>query len=187
MITLGIIGDTHVPDRARSLHPGVLPLFSRAGVTAILHAGDISGPGVLAELGQVAPVYAVRGNRDILWLRELPLERRLIFEGVTIGLSHGHGGWRRYLRDKPHHLLFSYKHEWLVPRLVKIFPDVQVIVFGHGHLPLNQWMNGQLLFNPGFPLKFGKNDLAPTAGLLYLSTRSEIRGEIVNLDDQSAA
>jgi hypothetical protein len=27
MITLGIIADTHIPDRVRHLHPGVLPLF----------------------------------------------------------------------------------------------------------------------------------------------------------------
>ena len=181
MITLGVIGDTHVPDRVRGLHPAVLPTFRQAGVTAILHAGDISGRAVLAELGQVAPVYAVRGNRDFLWLRALPLERRLAFEGVTIGLAHGHGGWLRYLRDKPHQLLFDYKHARLIPRLQAAFPDVQVIVFGHAHLPLNEWIDGQLFFNPGSPLPQRKTDLAPTLGLLYLAAGSEIKGEIVAL------
>lgn len=181
MLTLGVIADTHIPDRVRRLHPEVIPLFQAAGVTAILHAGDVSSPGVLAQLGQAAPVYAVRGNRDWLWLRDLPLISRLNFAGVTIGLAHGHGGWRSYVADRVRVMLRGYRHELLLPRLLATFPDERVIVFGHGHLPLNRWLNERLLFNPGSPHFPEKRNLAPSVGLLHISAESEVRGEIVEL------
>ena len=151
MLTIGVIADTHVPDRVRELDPQVLQVFGAANVAVILHAGDITGPQVLAQLERVAPVYAVGGNRDWVLLGRLPAERRLSFEGVSIGMAHGHGGWKKYLRDKPYFYRYGYRHERLLPRLQAAFPDVQVIIFGHGHTPLNRWENGQLLFNPGSP------------------------------------
>ena len=48
MITLGIVTDTHVPDRMRAL-PGAA-LEALAGVDAILHAGDICVRPVLDTL-----------------------------------------------------------------------------------------------------------------------------------------
>jgi len=181
VITLGVIADTHIPDRARRLHPEVIPLFRDAAVNAILHAGDVSSPGVLEQLGQVAPVQAVRGNRDWVLLRRLPLTRRLTFCGVAIGLTHGHGGWRTYLADRPYFMLRGYQHERLLPRLLATFPQARVIVFGHGHEPLNRWIDGQLLFNPGSPHFPGKINLAPSVGLLHISAEGEVRGEIVPL------
>ena len=76
-LTLGVISDTHVPDRVRQLDPQAFGIFQAAGVQAILHAGDVSGPQLLAQLEQIAPVYAVKGNRDFLWLPHLPAELRL--------------------------------------------------------------------------------------------------------------
>jgi putative phosphoesterase len=105
---LGIISDTHIPDRARRLHPQVLPLFREAGVSAILHAGDVSSPGVLKQLGEVAPVVAVRGNRDWVLMRRLPLIQQLTFGSISIVLTHGHGRWQEYLLDKADYLLNGY-------------------------------------------------------------------------------
>jgi hypothetical protein len=181
MAIIGVIADTHVPDRVRHLHPNVTRLFREAGVEIILHAGDITTRSVLRQLGEVAPILAVRGNRDWFWHGELPLKRTLDIEGVTIGLTHGHGSWVNYLLDRSHFLLHGYSHEWLLPRLLAVFPQAQVIVFGHGHLPLNRWMNGQLLFNPGSPHFPDKKDLAPSIGLLHISAGSEVRGEIIEL------
>src|SRR5512143_3962257 len=96
MTTLGVIADSHIPDRMRDLPQGVYPAL--AGVEAILHAGDVCTQRVLDALAAIAPVYAVAGNRD--FFLKLPLERQLTFDGVTIGLTHGHGGWRGYLREK---------------------------------------------------------------------------------------
>ncbi|MFZ3078594.1 MAG: metallophosphoesterase family protein, partial [Bellilinea sp.] len=72
---LGVVADTHIPDRVRSLHPDLLPGLSAAKVEAILHAGDICSPAVLAVLSQVAPVVAVRGNRDWAFAGTLPWAR----------------------------------------------------------------------------------------------------------------
>ena len=91
MVRVGVVADSHIPDRMRALPPTALEAL--AGVDAILHAGDICVQRVLDALAAVAPVYAVRGNRDLL-LR-LPLDRELSFEVVKVGLTHGHGGWRR--------------------------------------------------------------------------------------------
>jgi putative phosphoesterase len=181
-LTLGIISDTHIPDRVGSLHPGILPLFRRACVSAILHAGDISVPSVLAQLAEVAPVHAVRGNRDIFWRHRLPLTLKLHFNGLEIGLAHGHGSWRSYLVDRIYFMLYGYHPERLLPRLLAAFPNSAVIVFGHGHRPFNRWMDGQLLFNPGSPHFPENRSLAPSLGLLHISAESEVRGEIVTLD-----
>ena len=181
MITPGVLGDTHVPDRARQLHPEIMPCFREAGVQAILHAGDISTQPVLTALGTIAPVHAVRGNRDWL-LRHLPLSLELNLDGIKIALTHGHGGMMQYLRDKPRWLFYTYKHERLVPRLLAAFPAADVIVFGHGHLPLNQQTGRQLLFNPGTPLYQRRRNLAPSIGLLRLFAGGQVEGQIVELD-----
>jgi len=179
MISLGVISDTHIPDRARSLDVRVVPLFRQAGVEAILHAGDVSEPGILAQLGEVAPVYAVRGNRDWLWLSCLPKELRANFFGVEIGLTHGHGNLWNYLIERPYFMLHGYQHERLFPRLKKAFPNSRVIVFGHGHRSLNRWVEGQLMFNPGSPHFPDRKSHPASIGLLHISTDGEVEGEII--------
>jgi len=91
MITLGIIADTHVPDRVPQLNPRIFSIFREAGVQAILHAGDACSSDVLSQLGEIAPVHAVRGNRDSTRLAYLPRKLTLEFGGLTIGMMHGHG------------------------------------------------------------------------------------------------
>ena len=54
---IGVISDTH-----NFLDPKIPGLF--AGVSHILHAGDIGLPQILTELGSIAPVTAVGGNTD---------------------------------------------------------------------------------------------------------------------------
>ncbi len=185
LVTLGVISDTHVPDRARRLHPRVMPLFQEAGVTAILHAGDISTPAVLAELGRVAPVTAVLGNRDWLLRGSLPMQARLEFAGVQVVLAHGHGGWSRYLFDKFQYLLRGYRAERYQRPLLKAYPGARVIVYGHTHRPANLWVAGRLLFNPGaagvISLPGWKS---PTVGLLRIFPGGEVAGEIVRLDGE---
>lgn len=151
-ITLGVVADTHVPDRMRALPPALWAAL--AGVDAILHAGDLSSLSVLRALEQVAPVYAVAGNRDLL-LR-LPLDRVLTFGGVQIGLTHGHGGWRQYLPVRLRTLLLGEGASLsaagtaaMLQRVRRRFGAVQAVVFGHTHRPINQVVDGALLFNPG--------------------------------------
>ena len=81
---LGIVSDTH-----GLLRPEISPVLEDCD--AILHGGDIGGQDILDALGELAPVYAVRGNNDWgSWGESLPLcmELELGPEPVPPG-SHG--------------------------------------------------------------------------------------------------
>jgi putative phosphoesterase len=182
VITLGVVADTHVPDRRCELDARILPILNSKGVQAILHAGDVSAPTVLREIERIAPVFAVRGNRDWFLLRDLPKDRVLEFNHIIIGLTHGHGGWMTYLFDRPDFILHGYYHERLLPRLKTRFPNANVIVFGHGHLPLNSWIDGQLFFNPGSPHFSARKGVYPSLGFLHLEPQGRIWGEIIFLE-----
>ena len=181
-VTLGLIADTHVPDRRRALHPQVLPTFRRAKVGSILHAGDLSVPRVLVELETVAPVVAVRGNRDWFGFGDLPLHRTLIVGQVRIGLTHGHGSWAHYLADKFHYLLHGPRSfEFFTARAVSLVPDVDVVVFGHNHEPLVKHMDGKLVVNPGSACCQMLPGRPPTIGLLHIEGKAA-HAEIVDLE-----
>ena len=181
MITLGLIADTHVPDRAVRLHPNVLPVFRRAGVQAILHAGDVSVPRLLDELGTVAPVHAVRGNRDLYRLGRLPGKLQLEFGGVSIGLVHGHGNLLSYLVEKPRNLLFGLDEEIYIRYALSVFPEVQVIVFGHMHRVVNQRREGKLMVDPGSACCVLDKEKGPSVGLLHIHDGGQVEAEIIYL------
>jgi putative phosphoesterase len=179
--TFGVIADTHIPDRAKLIPRAALDLFSNRGVSAILHAGDLSTRQVLDILGEIAPVYAIRGNTDLMLVGQLPWVRRLEIESVTIGIAHGHGNWLRYVPDKVKFILhgprkFTY-YENLARSLV---PDCKVVVCGHTHISANYWIDDQLIFNPGSPTEPSAYvpGLPPSVGLLHLD-EGNVRGEIV--------
>lgn len=64
----------------------------------------------------------------------LPDRLNLTLENKKIGVVHGHN-LRGHIMD----------------RLGYIFPEADIIIFGHTHHPLNRRINGQLYFNPGSP------------------------------------
>jgi hypothetical protein len=108
MTTLGIVADTHVPQRLAQL-PDRLADALR-GVDLILHAGDITSRQVLIDLEKIAPVQAVAGNADLVG-HGLPLTRVIDIAGRRIGLVHGHGGWAKYLAGKVRDRL-GYREEY---------------------------------------------------------------------------
>lgn len=177
MKTIGVVADTHIPERARRL-PDLSRVF--ADVDMIFHAGDISRPRVLDELARIAPVYAVRGNRDWYWGKP-PLDRTFEFEGLRVALTHGHGGWRSYLKEKLLYLFTGYHLERYYKLLRRRFDGVDVMVFGHSHRPVNEWVDGVLMFNPGsLGPTYYRPYYGPTVGKLYLEAGS-VRGEIVRV------
>jgi putative phosphoesterase len=181
LVTLGLIADTHIPDRSRGLHLLVLPTFEHAGVTTILHAGDICVPAVLRELEQVAPVLAVRGNRDWFVSRDLPMQRRITMDGVQIGMTHGHASWAHYVRDKLRFLIFgpqSFEH--FMNRAVSLLPGADVVVFGHNHEPMVKVLGETLVVNPGSACCQALPGRRPTIALLHLEAR-KARAEIIEL------
>ncbi len=178
---VGVISDTHVPDRAARLMPRALEVFQQAGVEAIVHAGDISSPPVLAALEQIAPVYAVRGNRDGRLLPHLPPQRVVTLGGVRIGLTHGHGSLWDYIAEKPYILFHGLQPERYIQRVLSWFPEAEVVVFGHIHLQVNQRVDGRLVFNPGSACERVYGLSIPGVGLLHINPGEPARGEIILL------
>jgi putative phosphoesterase len=177
MTELGVIADSHIPDRMRALPPAVFDALD--GVDAILHAGDVCARRVLTDLERLAPVYAVNGNRD--FFMRLPLDRRLTFDGVTIGLTHGHGGWLGYLREKLRYYTVGYHLARHLDLVRARFTDVQAIVFGHSHYPVNRVVDGVLLFNPGSLGPDYRTAYGPAVGRLTIAGGA-ITGRILPLD-----
>jgi putative phosphoesterase len=147
----------------RRLPEKVYRLLDQADV--ILHAGDVVDQDLLHTLSSIAPTYAVLGNNDHGLESVLPGTRRLDLAGVPIAMIHDSGA-----RDgRP-------------SRLRRKFPDAEVVVFGHSHIPYNQiGLDGQLLFNPGSPTE-RRRQLHHTAGILDLDDGKVIDHQIVVVD-----
>ena len=166
MTTLvGVIADTHVPQRLRRLPAGIDRAFD--GVSLILHAGDINCLSVLVELGRIAPVLAVTGNADPPWWK-LPRSCVVEVDGCRIGLTHGHGGWRRYLVDKVREKLGNWMQSRYLRYAREAFQGVDVIITGHTHRPHLAYVEGTLLFNPGAIAPDYYIFPGPTVGLLHI-------------------
>ena len=141
-VVIGLISDTHGllrPDVHRAL----------AGVSLILHAGDVGGNAVLDELATIAPVLAVFGNTDRP--RDTRLERELVYRAgaLAIHVSHGH----ELGAPTPERLLAAYPHD--------------VLVYGHTHRALVLRDGGRLVINPGAagPRRF---DVEPSVARLTI-------------------
>lgn len=128
---IGVLSDTHIPQRGARLPESVLRHFE--DVELILHAGDLSTLAVLDQLSAYAPVEAVQGNieREDVVLK-LPIKRTLVVGGCEIGLVHILGERKDYARNAR-----------------REFPSARVVVFGHSHIPLLEDANGLMLLNPG--------------------------------------
>lgn len=129
---VGIISDTHVPDRARKL-PGWL-FDELKDCELILHAGDVTSVETFKELEQIAPVKAVQGNCDSYRISDLPISRELNLAGTDIAMTHGH----KVRGEKVNGLQY-------------MFPDADIIIFGHTHDAFHEKINGQDIINPGSP------------------------------------
>ena len=141
---IGLISDTH-----GQLRPQVFDVFD--GVDAILHAGDVGGLDIITELEALAPVHAVHGNTDDSAIRARYGESlALELDGVAIIVVHGH------LLGSP-----------TPARLRAAFPDADLIVYGHTHVPLVDRDSRPVVVNPGAagPARF---KLKPTVALLEL-------------------
>jgi hypothetical protein len=56
------------------------------------------------------------------------------------------------------------------------FPDARVVVFGHSHIPVNEDLDGLLLFNPGSPT-WPRRAPFPSMGILWIAD-GEVEGEV---------
>jgi putative phosphoesterase len=146
---IGVLSDTHVPDRTAELPAEILELLR--GVDLILHAGDISTPAALDRLRTIAPVVAVRGNRDGKALPFLP-EKTVVSAGHwQIGLIHGDRSYLAETADRLRYLRGDHRFVDQRRYLLQVLAGqpVQCIVFGHTHQACNERQDGVLFFNPG--------------------------------------
>lgn len=152
---IGLISDTH--GLVRSQVHSVL-----AGVELILHAGDV-GEGVLDELRTIAPVSAVFGNTDSPGDPDLSAALNLIYDGVSIHVSHGH----ELGSPKPDKLAAAYAAD--------------VIVYGHTHKQMITQIGARLVINPG-AAGARRFNLRPSVAILTISDGTA-SAQIVELDD----
>lgn len=158
---IGLISDTHIPDRARIIPQNVIDAFSN--VDLILHAGDLTSLSVIEELEKIAPVMAVQGNMDRVSGIDLPKAKTLEAEGLKIGMIHG----EVYPRADTQQLVYLAKEL-----------DVDILVSGHSHQPKIEKKDGVLLINPGSPIV---PRLADRTVMLLEINNKEVDVEIVKI------
>ena len=130
-----ILSDTHLPKRARDLPAPVWAEVDRADV--VVHAGDWVEPALLDELvDRSRRLVGVHGNNDGPELRDrLPGVARVRLGGLRWAVVHETGA--KQGREK---------------RCDRWFPDTDVLVFGHSHIPWDTTTPaGMRLLNPGSP------------------------------------
>ncbi len=158
---IGLISDTHIPDRAKILPQNVIDAFK--DVDLILHAGDLTSPRVIEELETIAPVMAVQGNMDRVNGIDLPQAKTLEAEGLKIGMVHG----EVYPRADTQQLVYLAKEL-----------DVDILVSGHSHQPKIEKTDGVLLINPGSPIV---PRLADRTVMLLEINNKEVDVEIIKI------
>ena len=124
-----VLSDTHS-------HPLPEEVWEQTqNVDGILHAGDFTDIDVFHQLKKRSHIWAVYGNGDDASLRKiLPRTCVVTIEDTRIALVHGEGAGtqvKMFARD-----IFQKE-------------KVDVIVFGHSHMALNEMDEGVLMFNPG--------------------------------------
>jgi putative phosphoesterase len=159
-----VLSDTHAPRRWRGCPPTVAEHLRAADL--ILHAGDVCVATVLDELAEYAPVHAVLGNNDgpdvAAWGAPETLE--LDVAGLRVAMIHDSG-------QKAGRAL----------RMRRRFPDADLVVFGHSHIPMDLTEAGVRIFNPGSPTDRRRQPHG-TIGLLDVEDGRIVRADIVPVD-----
>jgi uncharacterized protein len=130
-----LVADTHVPKRARELPAQIWEEVDRADV--VFHAGDWVEEPLLDELeARASRLVAVYGNNDGPALRRrLPEVAEVDLDGLRFAVVHETGAAQGRER-----------------RCAERFPDSDVLVFGHSHIPWDTTAStGLRLLNPGSP------------------------------------
>lgn len=135
LVRLLLVSDTHVPLRAKRLPDELLRESDRADV--VVHAGDWVDLATLDLLeGRARRLVGVYGNNDGPELRaRLPEVARVRLGGLRFGVVHETGA--------------AHGRE---ARCATLYPDLDILVFGHSHIPWDTKAPGGLrLLNPGSP------------------------------------
>ena len=149
---IGLIADTH-----NLLRPEALAALQ--GVAHLIHAGDIGGPHILADLERIAPLSVVRGNNDQdSWADAIPERLTLRFGAIAL------------------HVLHDLKQLDIDPAA----QGIDVVIAGHSHKPLHEKRNGVLYLTPGSagPRRF---KLPIGVGILHIED-GRARAKLITLE-----
>ncbi|MBP2626813.1 MAG: phosphodiesterase, family [Firmicutes bacterium] len=153
---IGVISDTH-GDQATIRQ--VVKMLSN--VDMWLHAGDYSQDAECLRNLVTVPVISAKGNCDGNTTAKID-------EFVEVGdhriwLTHGH----HYGVKKSTQELVRWGKQY----------EVNVVIYGHTHVPDNQWHEGILIFNPGSA--YGSH---ATYGILDIDDEAQVVGNIIRLN-----
>ena len=158
MKKIGVISDTH--GRGIMVKQAVKAL---PDMDLWLHAGDNSQDVRFFEGLTTAPVVAAAGNCDG-YHATAKLDEFLSVAGKNIWLTHGHRYEVKYgtreLIEKAHALA------------------VDVVIYGHGHIPDITWDDDLLVLNPG-SAGFPRGNI-PTCALLVID-QGKITAQIIDI------
>ncbi len=126
---IAVVSDTH------SLEVPVKIINDLKTMDLIVHAGDFCSMKDLEQFSKIKELKAVYGNMDDQSVRK-KLPEKIIFEveGFKIGVYHGDGA--------PKGMIDRIKAKFAQDK-------VDVIIFGHSHVPMNEKDGNILFFNPG--------------------------------------
>jgi putative phosphoesterase len=160
---IGVISDTHIPERAKTIPDKVFELFE--DVDLILHAGDLVSFDVSKQLEEIAPTRCVQGNMDYYFGLNLPKNDIIDVEGIKIGLNHG----EVYPRGDTQQL------KYIAQEL-----GVDVLISGHTHWAFMKKLNDIILLNPGSPTAPRMSD--PSVMILDINDNT-LESRIIKIGD----
>ena len=160
-----VISDTHLPKMKKRLP--IILLEQLKDTDLIIHAADWRTIDVYKERQSYARVEGEYGNVDgqeILGL--LPFKNMVEVCGFIVGITHGHG-----------------KGKTTEKRAISAFDDenVDCIIFGHSHIPVNRYEGEILIFNPGSPTD-KRRQKHYSFGVITISDK--IAAELIYFDEE---
>ncbi|MFO7601389.1 MAG: YfcE family phosphodiesterase [Candidatus Desulfacyla sp.] len=158
-VKIGVLSDTHLHQVTEEF----VEIYNHylSDMDLVLHAGDVVSPDVIDFLN-AKDFHGVSGNMDPEAVRQLLPEKKIIHSsGYKIGLIHGWG-----------------QSDGLEDRILPLFHNVDIIVYGHSHIASNHVKEGILFFNPGTATGYSASG-EHSVGVLELGETA--RGEIIHL------
>ncbi len=156
-----VISDTH------GHHENLEKILDREEpFDVILHLGDVYGGEDYIEALADCEVIFVAGNGDRSFL--LPDERELVLEDKKIYMCHGHR-------------LNVY---WGTQGIVKegIIRKVDVVMFGHTHVPMIKEKNDLLILNPGSISQPRQANNKPSYIVMEIEKNKKINSNLIYLE-----
>lgn len=161
VIRLFVFSDTHLPARAKALPQVVIEELERADY--VIHAGDYTTPQVLNVLEQSFLFSGVAGNNDGPEIEGRLGNKKLIqVGGFKIGIVHGDMGTGKTTLDRA---MDCFKGE-----------ELDLLVFGHSHIPYLKRHGNAWVMNPGSPTDRRRN-LQYSYGIVEIGT--ELNPELI--------